>query len=75
MEPNTFLTRPLRNNYRCAMAVKPAGQGIAAVQDNVSCTFKCPDIATVPGFETVSAGDNVEVTWDTTSPGLVIQAN
>ena len=74
-EANTFLTRPFRNNYRCAMAVKPAGQGNAVVQDNVSCTFKCPDIATVLGFETVPAGDSVEITWDTTTSGLVIQAN
>ena len=72
---NTFLTRPFRNNYRCAMAVKPAGQGIAAVQDNVSCKFDCPRNATVLGFETVPAGDNVEITWNIVTAGLVIQAS
>ena len=71
----TFLTRPYRNNYRCAMAVKPAGQGAATVQDDVSCTFKCPDSATTLIFETVPAGDNVEITWDIATAGLVIQAN
>ena len=72
---NTFLRRPFRNNYRCAMAVKPAGQGIAAVQDNVSCKFDCPRNATVLGFETVPAGDNVEITWNIVTAGLVIQAS
>ena len=72
---NTFLTRPFRNNYRCVLAVKPAGQGLATVQDDVSCTFKCPESATVLGFETVPAGDNVEITWDVATAGLVIQAS
>ena len=72
---NTFLTRPFRNNYRCVFAVKPAGQGLATVQDDVSCTFKCPESATVLGFETGPVGDNVEITWDVATAGLVIQAS
>lgn len=74
-EANTFLTRPYRNNYRCAMTVKAAGQGAASIDDNISCTFPCPSSATTLGFEAVPRWDSVEITWDTTTSGLVIEAN
>jgi hypothetical protein len=74
-EGDVYSWRPYRNNYRCAMAVKPAGQGVATVVDNVSCSFPCPDSATTLGFETVPVGDNVVITWDTRTAGLVIQVS
>ena len=68
---NTYLTRPFRNNYRCTMRIKPAGQGPAEIIDNVSCTnFDCP--SGVVGYEVVPQNDNVQVTWDTTTGGLVV---
>jgi hypothetical protein len=72
---NTFLSRPYRNNFRCALAVKPAGQGAATELDYVSCKFPCPESAATLGFETVPMSDNDWITWDTTTSGLVIQAS